>query len=152
MIIKTKKVDNYIPRLVEKKLEKYINGIGCVLIEGPRSCGKTHLGQRYTKSQFRLQDYSENQIDNFLYIVNNNPIFDGPKLCLIDEWQLNNNIWDLVKVWIDQADQNSKYILTGSTQVSETKKRHDGYGRIARLRMWPLTISEFLEDDPLQSI
>ena len=60
-----KKVDNHIPRLVEKKLEKYINGIGGVLIEGPKSCGKTHLGQRYTKSQFRLQDYSEDQIDNF---------------------------------------------------------------------------------------
>ena len=87
MIIKTKKVDNHIPRLVEKKLEKYITGIGGVLIEGPKSCGKTHLGQRYTKSQFHLQDYSENQIDNFLYIANNNPIFDGPKPSWIDEWQ-----------------------------------------------------------------
>ena len=145
-----KKVDNHIPRLVEKKLEKYINGIGGVLIEGPKSCGKTHLGQRYTKSQFRLQDYSEDQIDNFLYITNSNPIFDGPKPRLIDEWQLNNNIWDMVKVRIDQANENRQYVLTGSTRVSETKKRHDGSGRIARLRMWPLTVSEILQSDSLQ--
>ena len=150
MIIEVKKIDNHIPRLVEQKLEKYINGIGSVLIEGPKSCGKTHLGQRYTKSQFRLQDYSEDQIDNFLHITNSNPIFDGAKPHLIDEWQLNNNIWDLVKVQIDQANENSQYILTGSTRVSETKKKHNGSGRIARLKMWPLTISEILQNDPLQ--
>ena len=37
----TLKKDTYLPRIVDQKIERYLNIFGAVSIEGPKWCGKT---------------------------------------------------------------------------------------------------------------
>jgi hypothetical protein len=65
---------------------------------------------------------------------------------LIDEWQKAPDIWNQVKDDLDYNYQFGKYILTGSsTPADKTEIHHSGAGRIAPLRMRPLTLWESKE-------
>ena len=89
-------------RIIESKIEELLKLFGCVVIEGPKQVGKTFLGEKFSQSQFYVQEYGESAS---LFLLNStpNPIFDGSKPRLIDEWQLVPKIWDLVRFRIDQA-------------------------------------------------
>ena len=39
-------MENYRPRIADEILEDKLDAMGCVLIEGPKYCGKTTLGCR----------------------------------------------------------------------------------------------------------
>ena len=46
----------YIERLVDKKIEKYLNVFGAVSIEGPKWCGKTWASLNHSNSVSYLDD------------------------------------------------------------------------------------------------
>lgn len=58
---------------------------------------------------------------------------------LIDEWQLEPAVWNHVRRRVDEGD---RYILTGSAMPADDLTRHTGAGRVARLRMRPMTLFE----------
>ncbi|HEY3547602.1 MAG TPA: DUF4143 domain-containing protein, partial [Propionicimonas sp.] len=60
---------------------------------------------------------------------------------LIDEWQLYPAVWDQVRRAVDAGAGPGSYLLTGSATPS-TGPMHTGAGRIVRLRMRPMTLSE----------
>lgn len=65
---------------------------------------------------------------------------------LVDEWQEVPEVWDAARGFVD-ASGNTRglLLLTGSTSLSEkerVKVRHSGAGRIARLAMRPMSLSE----------
>lgn len=67
----------------------------------------------------------------------------GSKPHVIDEWQLVPRIWDTVRRGVDDAaSQPGQYILTGSSAPNRSKVTHSGAGRIARLRMRPMSLGE----------
>ncbi len=62
---------------------------------------------------------------------------------LIDEWQLVPSLWDAMRFTVDRRDEDGQFILTGSaTPVDDNEKHHSGTGRIARIVMRPMTLSE----------
>ena len=77
---------------------------------------------------------------------NENPVFDGPKPRLIDEWQLVPKIWDKVRVLIDLLNQNGLFILTGSTRINFKHINHSGAGRMLVIRMHTLTFTEIFNE------
>ncbi|MCY4631952.1 MAG: hypothetical protein OXE75_13880, partial [bacterium] len=44
----------YRPRVVDGEMQRGLRAAGCVVIEGPRACGKTWTGLRFARSAVRL--------------------------------------------------------------------------------------------------
>ncbi len=61
---------------------------------------------------------------------------------LIDEWQLEPQIWDHVRRAIDDRAEPGQFILTGSAVPPDDVTRHSGAGRLTRLRMRPMSLAE----------
>ncbi len=135
-----------IKRLLEQKFLHILENIGAVLIVGPKFCGKTYLGEKYTKSQISfgsLYYLKESEVSESLVI-------DGDKPRLIDEWQDFPISWDMVKVAIDKGDENGKhqglFVLTGSsTPFNWNEIRHNGLGRLFVFPLSTLTFCEILD-------
>ena len=65
---------------------------------------------------------------------------DGATPRLIDEWQDAPTLWDAVRTAVDERQKVGQFILTGSNSVDKSKIRHTGTGRIARMRMFPMSL------------
>jgi len=69
-------------------------------------------------------------------------VIDGETPRLIDEWQLEPEIWNHIRRTVDDRRQPGQFILTGSAVPADDITRHTGAGRITRLRMRPMTLFE----------
>jgi hypothetical protein len=69
-------------------------------------------------------------------------VLDGPTPRLIDEWQTAPAIWNHVRRAIDDRGEPGQFILTGSAVPTDDVVRHTGAGRLARLRMRPMSLFE----------
>lgn len=73
-------------------------------------------------------------------------IFTKENPQLIDEWQLVPSIWDTVRHECDSDHKKGKFILTGSTTLTKQEKEeevfHSGTGRIAIMKMYPMSLYE----------
>jgi len=133
--------ENYRTRLLDKKIERYLRVFGAVSIEGPKWCGKTWTSLNHSSSVSYLTEQSVRDLAE----VSPKYIFNKDKPQLIDEWQLVPNIWDAVRHECDSDNKTGKFILTGSTTLNneESKKVfHSGAGRIARLKMYTMSLYE----------
>ena len=132
----------YLPRLVEEKVEKYIKNFGAICIEGPKWCGKTWTSMHHSKSRFFLGDPVGNFQNRNLAKLSPSMILEGETPRLIDEWQEVPELWDAVRFEVDQRAEKGQFILTGSSTPEQKGILHSGAGRIATLRMRPMTLFE----------
>lgn len=132
----------YIPRLIDKVLEKKLRMHGAVLIEGCKWCGKSTTAAQQAKSILELQN-PETRSDN-LELAKTKPsiLLEGEKPRLIDEWQDAPVLWDAIRYDLDKSALKGQYILTGSATPLKDTPRHTGTGRIVRLRMRPMSLLE----------
>lgn len=137
----------YLNRIIDDELDAYLEAFGAVLITGPKWCGKTTSASRKAKSILKLQDPDKSQ--GYLLTAQTKPslLLEGDKPRLIDEWQMAPVLWDAVRTSIDNLGIEGLYILTGSTVVDESKIMHSGTGRIARLKMYPMSLFESRESN-----
>ena len=132
----------YSPRIVDSKIEQYLRIFGAILIEGPKWCGKTWTGLansntvRYIMNPSAGINYKETaKADPSLLLEGDEPI-------LIDEWQEVPSLWDAVRFKVDQEQKRGRFILTGSTKPLISDVLHSGAGRIARIKMRPMSLYE----------
>lgn len=143
---------DYMPRIMDKQLKEYLEAVGAVLIAGPKWCGKTTTAEQQAKSVLKLQDPDKR--DGYLATAEVKPslLLKGENPRLIDEWQEAPVLWDAVRNSVDERNEEGLYILTGSTSVDESKIRHSGTGRIARLVMHPMSLFESGESNGTVSL
>jgi predicted AAA+ superfamily ATPase len=113
--------------------------MGAVVIEGPKACGKTATARRFAASEVLL-DVDPNArraigVDPSLVLAG-----DTPRL--IDEWQIEPTIWNHIRRAVDDRSEPGQFILTGSAVPPDDMTRHTGAGRLARLRMRPMSLFE----------
>lgn len=135
-------MNDYKNRIIDKSLDIYLDTFGAVLIEGPKWCGKTWTSKYHSNSEFLLADPKGNFNNKQLAMMNPELALSGEKPRLIDEWQEVPSIWDAVRGKVDEAGEKGQFILTGSRTVNKDKYIHSGTGRIARLRMRPMSLYE----------
>ena len=136
---KGKVMAEYYNRFVEKTIERKLKSSGAVVIEGPKFCGKTTTALRYARSSTRLNTASSIDIAK----VETRNVLRGQTPRVIDEWQTVPEIWNEVKAWIDENPDFGQFILTGSsTPADKTRIYHSGAGRIATVRMRPMSLAE----------
>ncbi len=129
----------YYDRLIEKEIEKKLRTSGAVLVAGPKFCGKTTTCMKYQKSFVKLNTKQAITMAR----MDPHGALEGDKPRLIDEWQKAPDIWNQVKDDLDFNYEFGKYILTGSsTPADKTEVHHSGAGRIAPVKMRPMSLWE----------
>lgn len=135
-------LQNYLPRIMDAKIEEYLKTFGAVCVEGPKWCGKTWTSLFHSNSKIFIGDPAGNFQNRRLAEMSPALILEGEKPRLIDEWQEVPPIWDAVRYQVDQSAQKGQYILTGSATPNHKGILHSGAGRIAKLRMRPMSLYE----------
>lgn len=131
--------EGYLPRVVDKQVDRYLATFGAVEVTGTKWCGKTWTSLAHGASLTRLDD------DNVRAMAEDDPRLAllGERPHVIDEWQRVPAIWDAVRSGVDERrGLRGAWILTGSTTPAEDRPVHSGAGRIGRIRMLPMTLSE----------
>jgi len=134
--------DGYIPRLVDHKISRYLRIFGAIHIEGPKWCGKTWTALSHSNTVRYMMDPSAGI--NYKETAKYDPslLLEGEEPILIDEWQEVPSIWDAVRFEVDQKTKRGRFILTGSTKPNVSNIAHSGAGRIANVRMRPMSLCE----------
>ena len=133
---------SYLPRIADNTLREYLEAFGAVLIEGPKWCGKTTTAEQQANSELKLQ--LPDTRDGYLATAATKPslLLEGATPRLIDEWQDAPTLWDAVRSAVDERQKVGQFILTGSNSVDKSKILHTGTGRIARIKMAPMSLWE----------
>ena len=129
----------YQPRFVDAQLERALRSTGAVLLEGPKACGKTSTARQQAASVVRLDASPQLRAAG---AADPNLLLDGPTPRLVDEWQLVPEVWNAVRYQVDERQADGQFILTGSATPSDDLTRHTGAGRVARVRMAPMSLYE----------
>lgn len=137
----------YKNRLIDKKIDMYLKTFGALYIEGPKWCGKTWTSRFHSKSEFLLADPRGNFNNKKIAKLNPDLALQGDYPRLIDEWQEVPALWDAVRGKVDSSILKGQFILTGSATINKEKYIHSGTGRIARLKMRPMSLYEAEQSD-----
>ena len=135
----------YITRIVDSQIEEYLTLFGGILIEGPKWCGKTWTSLNHANSATYIMDPTGNYSNRMLARMNPALVLPGESPHLLDEWQMVPAIWDAVRFDIDQNPEFGKYLLTGSVLPPKDSYGHSGTGRIATIRMRPMSLYESMD-------
>lgn len=132
----------YLPRIADNILKEYLEAFGAVRIEGSKWCGKTTTAEQHANSELKLQ--LPDTRDGYLATAATKPslLLEGATPRLIDEWQDAPTLWDAVRSTVDERQKVGQFILTGSNSIDRSKILHTGTGRIARIKMWPMSLWE----------
>ena len=133
---------DYKPRLIDKRLEDFLTAAGAVIVEGPKWCGKTWTSSRHSNSEFLIGSAEGNFQNKRLAELSPETVLVGDTPRMLDEWQEVPLLWDAVRSEVDKRNAKGQFILTGSATPNRKGILHSGAGRIARLRMRPMTLFE----------
>jgi len=137
----------YKSRLCDAELKLALHSSGAVLIEGAKWCGKTSTANEASKSVVYMQDPDLSA--SYQAMVNTKPslLLKGETPRLIDEWQMAPILWDAVRFEVDKRGDPGQFILTGSAVPKDNVVAHTGTGRIARIKMRPMSLFESQESN-----
>lgn len=134
---------NYKLRVVDKEISLKLRSVGAMVIEGAKWCGKSTTGAHHSNSLIYLDDPTKKQQYRILCEDNPDLILEGATPRLIDEWQILPIIWDAVRFKVDHRHGMGQFILTGSAKPADRSEiHHSGTGRMAWLRMRPMSLME----------
>ena len=132
--------NGYLARVVDRVIDDSLGYSGGVLLEGVRACGKTMTGRQHASSEVAL-DSGLPQLRAALEI-DPSLILTGEVPRLIDEWQIEPSLWNLVRREIDVRQRPGQFVLTGSSVPAEDAARHSGAHRVRRLQTPSMTLFE----------
>ena len=132
----------YKPRLVDNKIDQYLEAFSAICIEGPKWCGKTWTSTYHSNSKIMIGDPTGNFQNRRLAQMSPELVLAGKTPRLIDEWQEVPQLWDAVRYKADQRNEKGQFILTGSATPNHKGILHSGAGRIAKIRMRPMSLYE----------
>ncbi len=133
----------YKQRIADQILVDKLEGMGAVLIEGPKYCGKTTLACQQAKSVLYMSDPDTKEQNLAMARTNIKRLLQGETPRLIDEWQVAPQFWDAVRHEVDNRDEDGQFILTGSAVPPNTGNIfHTGTGRMSWLRLRTMSLWE----------
>jgi predicted AAA+ superfamily ATPase len=127
----------YLRRAVDDELDELLPQLPAVLLDGPKAVGKTETAVQRAGTLVDLTDAAQQQIA----LQAPAAVLAGEPPIVVDEWQLSPGTWDAVRRRVDADGSGGQFILTGSAPVPGSTT-HSGAGRIATLRMRPMTLFE----------
>ena len=139
----------YKRRIVDSQLAELLNIAGFVVIEGPKAVGKTETAKQQAASVLQLDmDFNARESARITPAT----VLNEKAPLLIDEWQLVPELWSHVKVAVDTRQLRGQFILTGLAVPQDDITRDSAAGRVARLKMRPMSLFESGESSGAVSI
>ena len=133
----------YLPRIYDDVLKRRVASKGAVLVEGAKWCGKTTTCEQLANSVLYMADPASRAENLVLADAQPGFLLEGASPRLIDEWQIAPQLWDAVRFEVDRRRDFGQFILTGSSVPADASRIvHTGTGRIARMRMRPMSLFE----------
>ena len=105
---------NYAKRIADDALARKLRGMGAVLIQGPKWCGKTTTCEQIAKSVLYMGDPKRRKELLDMADLDISALLEGERPRLIDEWQVAPMFWDAVRHAVDHSEGAGQFILTGS--------------------------------------
>jgi uncharacterized protein len=127
----------YQPRVVDRELDELLDGLPAISIEGPKGVGKTATAERRAQTVFAMDDDAQRQ----LLRADPARLDRSPTPVLVDEWQREPPVWDLIRRSVDRDPAPARFLLTGSATPTSAPT-HTGAGRIVQVRMRPMSLAE----------
>lgn len=132
-------VSIYRPRVVDREVKERLASSRIIVLEGPKACGKTSTARQVAASEVLLDVDAAARaavgVDPML-------VLDGLTPRLLDEWQVEPELWNHVRRVADDRELPGQFILSGSSVPADSTTRHTGAGRIGRIRMRPMSLDE----------
>ncbi len=138
----------YLRRIIDDELDDLFAQVPAIAIDGPKAVGKTTTAEQRVRGLLRLDsraNRSSIQADPELVRTRVRPL-------LIDEWQKVPEVWDVVRRLVDEDRTGGQFLLVGSAAPAPGATAHSGAGRIGRLRMRPMTLTERGVTEPTVSL
>lgn len=128
---------DYEPRIIDKPIADNLKELPAILVEGAKAVGKTATASRLAKTIMSLDN------PQIKMLLRNDPstILHAKRPVLIDEWQLDPNIWSYVRHEIDNGLDADSILFTGSS-IRVNSRIHSGTGRLIRMKMRPYSVQE----------
>lgn len=139
----------YRSRVADEAVAERLVAAGAVLIEGPKGCGKTWTALSRARSAVR---FDADAAARRLVTVSPEAVLEGAEPRLLDEWQAAPEIWNHVRHACDRSGEKGRFLLTGSALPVDDVVRHSGAGRIARVRLRPMSLFESGQSTGLVSL
>jgi predicted AAA+ superfamily ATPase len=132
-------MSGYLNRVIDARVEEYLEVFGAVIIEGARATGKTTTGKHLAASSVSLDTSPQ-----LAALAQTDPstVFMGEIPRLIDEWQLAPNVWNAIRHEVDERRTPGQFILTGSATPRDELTLHSGGGRFGRIRLRTMSLYE----------
>lgn len=138
----------YTRRIVDDELDELFADIPALALDGARGVGKTETALQRVSGVVRLDVLATQQTIS----ADPETILSRPRPLLVDEWQRIPSVWDVVRRAVDRDARGGQFLLTGSATPAPGSTAHSGAGRIARMRMRPMTLSERGFHEPTVSL
>ena len=131
----------YLGRLADSAFAALIERFPAVLINGPRSTGKTTTARRFAGSEVRLDRDAEATV---FRAEPDSALRGRTEPVLLDEWQEVPGVFGAVKRAVYDDPRPGRFILTGSVRADLEQRMWPGTGRLIRTYMFGLTEREHL--------
>lgn len=129
----------YAPRFADDILEQRLQHHPAILIVGPRACGKTTTAAQFAKSHILLDVPAQAAA---MQADPDAALRELAEPILIDEWQVVPDVLGAVKRAVDRDPRPGRFIITGSVRGDIDVPTWPGTGRLLRIPMFGLTVSE----------
>jgi uncharacterized protein len=132
-------MSDYLPRLLDGRIQELFAELPAILIVGPRASGKTTTARRHARTAVRL----DQEVEATAFRLDPDAALraqDEP--VLLDEWQALPSILGAVKRAVDDDFRPGRFLMTGSVRADLEAETWPGTGRVVRLSMYGLTIRE----------
>lgn len=129
---------SYIRRIIDCEIDELFPDLAAIALDGPKGVGKTATASARARSSIHLDDEAQRSA----ITADPRSILDRPRPLLLDEWQQLPEVWDVVRRAVDADPSGGQFLLTGSATPRPGATAHSGAGRIVRLRMRPMSLTE----------
>ncbi|GAA1978714.1 DUF4143 domain-containing protein [Isoptericola halotolerans] len=138
----------YRRRVIDQALDGLFPHLAAIALEGAKGVGKTATATQRATTEFNLA----NELLRQTLAADVDQITRVPPPVLVDEWQLEPQVWDRVKRAVDDDLTGGRFLLAGSAGVAPGTRIHSGAGRIVSFRMRPLSFAERAVSTPSVSL
>lgn len=132
----------YLKRTIEFKIKEYLKSCGCLVIKGPKWCGKSTTTSLFANSIIELQKPNIYRQYKLLSDLGDPQLLFGKRPILFDEWQKIPDLWDYIRSDIDEKHGKGDFLLTGSTILLDKSNLHSGTGRFKTIKMGTMSLYE----------
>ena len=145
------KLQRYINRRREAKLQESLRSFPVTALLGPRQCGKSTLARHVVADRMDTV-YLDLEKPSDLRKLEDAEFFfhtQKDKLICIDEVQMGPEMFPVIRVAVDEDRRPGKFLILGSASQDLIRQSSETLaGRIHFLELTPFTYDELFDDNP----